>query len=120
MTSRAADPTIAWSWCAVTASPPRPLRENYDDLAAKTRSACKRASLKPLVFHALRATYATIAAAQGQPLTKLSAILGHRDPAATAIHLRPEARRAAKDPRARLGGIVVASQGGPDADVLPN
>jgi integrase len=44
--------------------PAPPLRENYDDLAALTRSACKRAGLTRLTFHALRATYATLVADQ--------------------------------------------------------
>jgi integrase len=83
----------------------RPLREGYDDMAAKPRSACKRAGLEPLTFHSLCATYATLIADAGLPITKLSALLGHADAATTAIYIRPESSRAAVDPHAILGGI---------------
>jgi integrase len=106
------------AWRAVTRGGPddhvvlvdgvRPLREGYDDMAAKTRSACKRAGLEPLTFHSLRATYATLTADAGLPITKLSALLGHADAATTAIYIRPESSRAAVDPRAILGGTVSA------------
>ncbi len=52
----------------------RPLREGYDDMAQKTRSACKRAGLTPLTFHSLRASFATLAADQGLPVGKLMAL----------------------------------------------
>src|SRR5262249_55405508 len=52
----------------------RPLREGYDDVAAKTRSACKRAGLTPITFHSLRASYATLVADQGLPIAKLQAL----------------------------------------------
>lgn len=77
----------------------RPLREGDDDMAAKTRAACKRAGLAPLTFHSLRATYATLTADAGLPIGKLSALLGHADAATTAIYIRPESARAAADPR---------------------
>jgi len=86
----------------------RPLREGYDDMAAKTRAACKRAGVEPLTFHSLRATYATLTADAGLPITKLSALLGHADAATTAIYIRPESSRAAVDPRAIIGGTVSA------------
>jgi integrase len=82
----------------------RPLREGYDDMAAKTRSACKRAGLTPITFHSLRASYATLVADHGLPLAKLQALLGHADITTTGIYLRPESSRAALDPRARLSG----------------
>lgn len=82
----------------------RPLREGFDDVAQKTRSACKRAGLTPLTFHSLRASYATVVADQGLPLPQLQALLGHLDATTTAIYIRPESARAAMDPRARLGG----------------
>ncbi|MDQ3299972.1 MAG: site-specific integrase [Myxococcota bacterium] len=82
----------------------RPLKEGHDDVAQKTRSACKRAGLTPLTFHSLRASYATVVADQGLPLPQLQALLGHVDATTTAIYIRPESARAALDPRARLGG----------------
>jgi integrase len=56
------------------------------------------AGLEPLTFHSLRATYATLTADAGLPITKLSALLGHADAATTAIYIRPESSRAAVDP----------------------
>lgn len=88
---------------------PRPLREHCDDVAAKTRSASKRAGLTPLPFHSLRATYATLVADQGLPVSALSALLGHSHASTTAIYIRPESQRAALDPRAVLGGHVLAT-----------
>jgi integrase len=85
----------------------RPLHENLDDMAAKTRAACKRAGLTPLTFHSLRASYATIVADQGLPVSKLQALLGHADAATTAIYIRAESQHAAMDPRALLGGPSV-------------
>jgi integrase len=82
----------------------RPLREGFDDMAAKTRSACKRAGLTPITFHSLRASYATLTSDNGLPLAKLQALLGHADIKTTGIYLRPESERAALDPRARLSG----------------
>lgn len=82
----------------------RPLREMFDDMAQKTRSACKRAKVTSLTFHQLRASYATIAADQGLPVTRLSALMGHADVATTAIYIRPESSHAVTDPRARIGG----------------
>ena len=73
-------------------------------LAARTRAACKRAKLTPLTFHALRASYATIASGQGLPLPQLQALLGHADVKTTSIYLRPESARAALDPRACISG----------------
>lgn len=69
-------------------------------MAAKTRSACKRAGLTPVTFHALRAHYSTIVADRGLPLSLLQALLGHADPKTTSIYVRPESQRAALDPRA--------------------
>ena len=68
----------------------RPLRENFDDVAQKTRSACKRAKLTELTFHQLRATYATLVADAGLPLSQLQVLLGHQDLKTTGIYLRPE------------------------------
>ncbi len=82
----------------------RPLRELFDDMALKTRSACKRAKVTELTFHQLRASYATIAADQGLPVTRLSSLMGHADIATTAIYIRPESSHAVTDPRARIGG----------------
>lgn len=87
----------------------RPLRERFDDMALKTRSACKRAGLAPLTFHSLRASYATITADQGLPIGRLSALLGHNDAATTAIYIRPESEHAVTDPRARISGHVQAT-----------
>lgn len=87
----------------------RPLREGHDDVAQKTRSACKRAGLTPITFHSLRASYATLVADAGLPLGKLQALLGHADASTTSIYIRPESANAALDPRARLsaaGGIT--------------
>ena len=112
---------ILVAWRAVTRGGPddlvvlvdgvRPLREGYDDMAAKTRAACKRAGLAPLTFHSLRATYATLTADAGLPIGKLSAMLGHADASTTAIYIRPESSRAAADPRAILGGTESAPPG---------
>ncbi len=120
---------ILAAWRAVTRGGPddhvvlvagtRPLREKHDDMAAKTRAACKRAGLAPLTFHALRATYATLTADAGLPIGKLSALLGHADAATTAIYIRTESSRAASDPRAILGGTVPAPSI-PDRDRVPN
>lgn len=85
----------------------RPLREHHDDMALKTRAACKRAGLTPITFHSLRASYATLVADQGLPVGKLASLLGHADIATTAIYIRPESAHAASDPRARLGGASV-------------
>lgn len=81
----------------------RPLREGHDDVAAKTRAACKRAGLTPLTFHSLRASFATVTADLGLPITKLSALMGHSSAQTTAIYTRTESGHAALDPRARLG-----------------
>lgn len=80
----------------------RPLRENYDDVAQKTRSACKRAGLTPMTFHSLRSTFGTIVSDGGLPLAQVQALLGHADIRTTGIYLRPESARAALDPRARV------------------
>lgn len=87
----------------------RPMREGHDDMAQKTRSACKRAGLTPLTFHQLRHTYGTIASMQGLPLSSLQALLGHADAQTTSIYINAEATTAALDPRARLSGNVVAT-----------
>lgn len=110
---------ILAAWRAVTRGGPddlvvlvdgvRPLREGVDDMAAKTRAACRRAGLEPLTFHALRASYATITADAGLPLSKLQALLGHTAASTTAIYIRPESSHAAADPRAILGGHAVAT-----------
>lgn len=92
----------------------RPLVERADDVAAKTRNACRRAGLTSVSFHGLRASYATICADQGLPVSKLAALLGHADIATTGIYVRPESADAALDPRALLGGNVVAT--GPATD----
>lgn len=109
---------ILAAWRAVTRGGPndlvvlvggvRPLREGYDDMAAKTRAACKRAGLAPLTFHSLRATYATLTADAGLPIGKLQVLLGHADASTTGIYIRPESSRAAADPRAVLGGMELA------------
>lgn len=96
-----------------------PLREGIDDLSARTRTACRRAGLTPVTFHSLRATYATLVADQGLPISKLSALLGHADARTTAIYIRPESERAALDPRAVLGGTVSATPPA-NQDSLPN
>jgi integrase len=115
---------ILAAWRAVTRGGPddhvvlvdgrRPLREGYDDMAAKTRAACKRAGLAPLTFHSLRASYATLTADGGLPITKLSALLGHGDVSTTAIYIWPESAHAASDPRAILGGVVLAPSAASD------
>jgi integrase len=81
----------------------RPMIEGRDDVAAKTRAACKRAQLTPLTFHQLRHTYGTILSDQGLPIGKLAALLGHADVKTTSIYINPESANAAMDPRARLG-----------------
>ena len=82
----------------------RPLDEATDtDMARRTRRACKRAKVTSLTFHELRASFATIVADQGLPVTRLSALLGHADIATTARYIRPESTHAAMDPRARIG-----------------
>lgn len=110
---------ILAAWRAVTRGGPddhvvlvngvRPLREGYDDVASMTRAACRRAGLEPLTFHALRATYATLTADAGLPIGKLQALLGHTAASTTAIYIRPASEHAALDPRAILGGHVVAT-----------
>jgi integrase len=97
----------------------RPLREGHEDMAAKTRAACKRAGLAPVTFHALRSSFATIVADQGLPLSKLRALLGHQDLQTTGIYLRPESGRAALDPRSHLSGHVLATPSDPN-DSLAN
>lgn len=87
----------------------RPLREGRDDVAAKTRAACKRAGVPPVTFHDLRASYATLVADAGLPIGKLQALLGHADASTTAIYIRPESAHSAADPRAILGGHVLAT-----------
>jgi integrase len=87
----------------------RPLIEGASDMAAKTRSACKRAGLAPVTFHDLRASYATLVAAAGLPIGKLQALLGHASPSTTSIYVRSESEHAALDPRAVLGGHVLAT-----------
>ena len=113
--------TILTAWRKVTNGGPndhvvlvdgkRPLREDIDtDMARRTRRACSRANITPLTFHELRASYATIAADQGLPVTRLSALLGHADVATTAIYIRPESSHAVTDPRARIGGHATSPQ----------
>jgi len=96
----------------------RPLREGHDDMAQKTRSACKRAQVTPLTFHSLRASYATLVADQGLPTSKLQALLGHADASTTAIYIRSESANAAADARAVLGGHVVDTKSEPASQVL--
>ena len=84
----------------------RPLREGYDDVAQKTRSACKRAEVPEVTFHELRHSYATIASSNGLPLALLQALLGHANIATTGIYVNPDSARAALDPRARLSAPV--------------
>lgn len=96
----------------------RPLRERADDVAAKTRNACRRAKLADVSFHGLRASYATICADQGLPVSKLAALLGHADIATTGIYVRSTAAVAALDPRALLGGSVVATAAATDDSLL--
>ena len=105
--------TILSEWRLVTKGRPndrivlvrgkRPMIEGRDDVAAKTRAACKRAQLTPLTFHQLRHTYGTILSDQGLPIGKLAALLGHADVKTTSICINPESAAAAMDPRARLG-----------------
>jgi integrase len=78
-------------------------REGHDDLATKTRKACKRAGLTPLKFHDLRASFATLAAGQGLPVTLLQALLSPSDVKTTAIYLRADSATAALDPQAIIG-----------------
>jgi hypothetical protein len=111
------DATIASRWFSFAA---RPLKEGYDDIAAKTRSACRRAGSMEITFHALRATYATIVANQNLPLPQLAVLLGHRDIRTTAIYMRPESERAALDPRAQLGGGAAAKQAEQSVQVRHN
>lgn len=96
----------------------RPLREGHDDMAQKTRSACKRAGIRPLKFHELRASFATLTGDQGLPLTKLQALMGHADATTTAIYLRAESEHAALDPRAILGGRRVDADSDPAPGLL--
>lgn len=95
-----------------------PLVEKREDMAAKTRSACRRAGLAPLTFHALRASYATIAAGAGLPIDKLRSLLGHTDIETTAIYLRTDSDRARLDPRAVLSGHVLVTPPKSDAATL--
>lgn len=95
-----------------------PLRENHDDVAARTRAACKRAGLIPLTFHSLRASYATVASNNGLPVSMLQVVLGHQDMRTTAIYVRPESALAAMDPRARLSGHVLDTSAEPASSVL--
>lgn len=117
------------AWRAVTRGGPddrvvlvagkRPMIEGRDDVAQKTRAACKRAGLTPLTFHQLRHTYGTITSDQGLPLAKLQSLLGHADAKTTSIYINPESSNAAQDPRARLGGHMADTP--PSAtDRLPN
>ncbi len=88
----------------------RPLEEDRDTYLAKwTRRICKDAKVTPITFHELRASFATITADQGLPVTRLSALLGHSNVATTARYIRPESTHAAQDPRARIGGHGLAT-----------
>lgn len=80
----------------------RPLREGFDDVAQKTRSACKRAGLREHTFHQLRHTFGTIVASNGLPLSQLQALMGHADLRTTSIYVNAESELAAKNPLARL------------------
>lgn len=80
----------------------RPLREGFDDVAQKTRSACKRAGLRELTFHQLRHSFGTIVASNGLPLSQLQALMGHADLRTTSIYVNQESEVAAKNPLARL------------------
>ncbi|MEJ7597791.1 MAG: site-specific integrase [Kofleriaceae bacterium] len=93
----------------------RPMREGHEDMAAKTQSACKRAGLTPLTFHALRASFATIVADHGLPVSSLQVLMGHADVRTTGIYMRPESSRAALDPRARLSIHAGSTSAEPDA-----
>jgi integrase len=51
-----------------------------------------------LPFHNLRATYATLVADQGSPVSALSVLLGHANASTTASYMRPESQGATLAP----------------------
>ena len=68
-----------------------------DNLDRVHTAVCKRAGIRRLPIHALRHTYASLAAADGMKIEVLSAILGHESAAFTMDqyrHLYPEELRA--------------------------
>lgn len=68
-----------------------------DNLDRVHTSVCERAGVRRLPIHALRHTYASLMAAQGERIEVLSALMGHADPAFTLRqyrHLYPEELRA--------------------------
>lgn len=120
--------TILKAWREATGGGPddrivlkngEPLVEGGDDMADKTRAACKRANVAPVTFHQLRASYATLVADAGLPISKLQVLLGHSDAKTTSGYIRAESQSAALDPRARLSGHVVATKLDEPRD-LPN
>lgn len=71
------------------------------------RDAARRAGVTELSPHGLRHTWATIALANGVPLTVVSERLGHADPSITLrvyAHLLPSADKIAADLMGRLYG----------------
>jgi integrase len=75
---------------------------DYDRLARRYRAAQQRAGLRPLRFHDLRHSFATMAVRQF-PITDVQTWMGHADIATTRkyIHYAPQPEAAAK-----LGALV--------------
>lgn len=94
-------PTIAWSWCAgATGYPARCARATTTGPGGPARHAGAR-GLTEITFHSLRATWATLLADQGLPVSKLSVLLGHGDVQTTAIYIPGRGRTRGNRPPGR-------------------
>lgn len=73
-----------------------------DALSARFTAARKRAGLRPLSFHDLRHTFASLLARAGEPVTVIQAEAGHADLRTTGryMHHRPRRQDAARFGRA--------------------
>jgi integrase len=112
-------PVPAWLWESIHAMPKtlsewvfpstkdgKPHRHNF--LTKPLKEAAAKLKLGRLTQHRLRATFASLHAQSGCPITEIQGMLGHRNLATTMIYVETslEAKRAAQDALSQKLGLA--------------